>query len=168
MHSRSTHRRLLAPLSKEQEAATAADESTASPAPRQDLNWSTQETNGGARDPVEDDHKGTRMSPTYRRTKHARGYDVDNAILEIRKQFKFQRFAALRMLRGLTGWDVFVRTNDGERAHLRLDCYGLRQSAHAFYMSNEEKMSCMGMPVCQYCVDNMRDNFDYPAPFDLT
>ena len=36
VHSRSTHRRLLAPLSKEQEAATAAGESTASPAPRQD------------------------------------------------------------------------------------------------------------------------------------
>ena len=91
----------------------------------------------------------------------------DKAILDIRSQFKFKPFATLRVVRGVTGWDVFLKTNVGEKVHLRCDCYGLKNSSDAFYMTNEEKMAYMEMHVCQFCVDNSRDNYDYPNPFDL-
>ena len=88
---------------------TFSDVPTPNPTPvsHQNLNWNTQAGKGGARDPANVDPSGERVSRTYRRNLHARGYNVDQAILYIKKIFKFQRFAALRVVRGVTGWDVF-------------------------------------------------------------
>ena len=137
------------------------------PPPHQTLNWNTQGSNGGARDPAIIDPYGERTSPSYRRNLHAKGFNVDKAIVDIRSQFKFKQFATLRVVRGATGWDVFLKTNVGEKVHLRCDCYGLKNSSDASYMTNEEKMANMEMHVCQFCVDNSRDNYDYPTPYDL-
>ena len=108
---------------------------------------------------METDPHGETLRPHYRRSHHATGYDPIAAANSIIMQLRYKDFATLRTIRGTTGWDVFIKTGDGRRIHMRPECYGLRSDCtqhYLEYMSNSEKMDCQEMLVCQYCVGNER------------